>query len=446
MTRVWCELALIDGAPHAGVSIDIVDGRFAAVDVGTAPDAATQLSGVTLPGLANAHSHAFHRALRSRTQAGRGSFWTWRDQMYRAAQRLEPDSYHRLARAVFGEMVLAGVTCVGEFHYLHHQPDGTVYADPNEMGRALLAAADDAGLRITLLDTLYLHGGLDAAGYASLSDVQRRFSDGTAGHWVERVGALDAADTHRIAAAIHSVRAVDPASMAAVAQWAAPTGAVVHAHVSEQVVENDACKAHHAVTPTLLLADAGLLSARFSAVHATHLDSHDIELLARVGATVVMCPTTERDLGDGIAPTREFAAAGIDIAVGSDSHAVIDLFEESRAIELDERLRSRERGAHTARGLLAMATAAGHRSLGWEDAGSIAVGQRADLVTVRLDSVRTAGTTAATAVEAMMFAATASDVTDVHIDGRHVVVAGRHARMDVESELDSAIKQVMGDD
>ena len=145
----------------------MVDGRFSSITVGAEPTAgAARLAGFTIPGLANAHSHAFHRALRSRTQADRGTFWTWRELMYRAAERLQPDSYHRLARATFAEMALAGVTCVGEFHYLHHQPDGTPYADPNEMGEALMSAATEAGIRITLLDTLYLHGGLTDAGYS----------------------------------------------------------------------------------------------------------------------------------------------------------------------------------------------------------------------------------------------------------------------------------------
>lgn len=448
MNRVWCELALVEGRPVAGVVVDIVDGRHHSVEVGveSAPAGATRLTGLTVPGLANAHSHAFQRALRSRTQADRGSFWTWRDLMYHAASSIDPDGYLRLARATFAEMVLAGISCVGEFHYLHHQPDGTPYADPNAMGDALLEAAADAGLRITLLDTLYLHGSLGAAGFDPPAGAQRRFSDGSVDAWVDRVRRLRPTDHQRIGAAVHSVRAVDPASIAALAAWAGPGAAPVHAHVSEQPDENEACRAHHGTTPVGVLADAGVLGPSFSAVHATHVDPADIGHLAETGSTVVMCPTTERDLGDGIAPTSEFAASGIPVALGSDSHAVIDLFEEARALELHERLRSGHRGVHAAGDLLAMATVNGHRSLGWDDAGAIEVGNRADLVTVSLDSVRTAGGAPAHAVETSVFAATTADVTDVHVDGRHVVADGRHRSIDVEAELRASIEGLMARD
>ncbi len=233
MTLLWCELALLDGRVQAAVGLDIVDGRFAAVEVGGEPGGRDRLAGLSVPGLANAHSHAFHRALRSRTQTDRGTFWTWRDLMYRAADRLEPDSYHRLAVAVFGEMAMAGVSCVGEFHYIHHQPDGSPYDDLNEMGHALLAAADAAGIRITLLDTLYLHGSLDAGGHQPPSYGQRRFVDAGADSWGQRVSALKVSESQRVGAAIHSVRAVDGNSMAAVSQWAAANDAPIHAHVSE---------------------------------------------------------------------------------------------------------------------------------------------------------------------------------------------------------------------
>jgi formiminoglutamate deiminase len=443
VTQVWCELAVVDGRPQPGVLIDMVDGRFASVVVGAEPGDATRLAGCTVPGLANAHSHAFHRALRSRTQANSGTFWTWRDLMYQAAAGLCPDTYHRLARAVFAEMAMAGASCVGEFHYVHHQPDGTPYADPNAMGEALLAAATEAGIRITLLDTLYLHGGLSVDGYAKLSGTQRRFGDGTVDVWIDRVDKLAPSDTQRVGAAIHSVRAVDPRSVRRAGEWTSTRQAPLHAHVSEQVAENEACLAYHRGTPMQLLADAGALGDRFSAVHATHLSDDDVELLVASGSTVVMCPTTERDLGDGIGPTGRFAQSGVAMALGSDSHAVIDLFEEARAVELDERLSSRSRGIHAAPVLLEMATVNGHRSLGWDDAGTITVGNRADLVTVALDSVRTAGVVPGLAIEATMFAATASDITDVYVDGRRIVAEGRHFAIDVAAELDATIKELM---
>ena len=363
--------------------------------------------------------------------------------MYRAAERLQPDSYHRLARAAFAEMALAGISCVGEFHYLHHQPDGTPYADPNAMGAALLAAATDAGIRITLLDTLYLCGGLEAGGHVEPSGAQRRFTDGTADAWVDRIDRLQTGAGHRVGAAIHSVRAVEPRSMQSAADWTTDRRTPLHAHVSEQIVENDSCRQYFGATPVQLLADTGVLSDRFSAIHATHLTDVDVAALASSGASVVMCPTTERDLGDGIGPTARFAEQGVAMALGSDSHAVIDVFEEARATELDERLGSRRRGIHSASDLLAMATVNGHRSLGWDDAGTIEVGNRADLVTVARNSVRTAGTTAEVAVEATIFAATASDITDVFVDGDHIIAEGRHATLDVSAELDASIRELM---
>jgi formiminoglutamate deiminase len=445
----WCQYAVIDGAVDHGVRLGVSAGRFVSIDVNTDPEpGATRLAGLTIAGMANAHSHAFQRALRSRTQADRGSFWTWRDLMYRAADRLDPDRYLRLARATFAEMALAGITCVGEFHYVHHQVGGTPYDDPNEMGSALVAAAHDAGIRLTLLDTLYLHGGLTASGYAPPSSAQSRFSDSSADQWAERVSAFCApspvaASQHRVGAAIHSVRAVDPTAMRALVEWADEHHAPMHAHVSEQPAENQACVDHFGATPMELLASVGALTPRFTAVHATHLSTTDIDLLAGVASTVAMCPTTERDLGDGIGPTGEFAARQVPMALGSDSHALIDLLEEARAVELNERLRSTRRGVHSAADLLTMATTNGHRCLGWDDAGTIAIGQRADLVTISLDTVRTAGTSPHRAVEAAVFAASAADITNVVVDGRAVVTDGQHVSIDVAGELASSIHELM---
>ncbi len=440
----WCEQALVDGAAVDGVAVAIADGRFSDIGVGIpAPAGATVLHGLTLPGFANAHSHAFHRALRSHTQAGDGSFWTWRDVMYTVASRLEPDTYHRLARAVFAEMAMAGITTVGEFHYLHHQPDGRPYVDANEFGAALLEAAADAGIRITLLDTLYLHGGLGPDGYATIDGVQRRFTDGSADVWAARVDELRPGPHALIGAAIHSVRAVDPVSMETVRNWATASGAPVHAHVSEQRVENEQCIAHHGRTPTGLLASAGVLDTRFTAVHGTHLGSGDITRLAAADAGVCFCPTTERDLGDGIGPSTELVGAGVALTLGTDSHAVVDMFEEARAVELHDRLRAERRGRHATSALLAMMTVDGHESLGWDDAGTIAVGRRADLVTVTLDSVRTAGAAAGAELPAVVFAATAADVTHVVVDGVPVVEDGRHLRIDAPNELRATIAQIM---
>jgi formiminoglutamate deiminase len=425
--RLWCELAWLGGErAEAGVLLDVEGERLAAVTAGAAaPADAERLAGLTVPGLANAHSHAFQRALRGRTHGATGSFWTWREQMYALAGTLDPDGCFALARAAFGEMALAGVTCVGEFHYLHHAPDGAPYDDPNAMGHAVIAAAAQAGIRLTLLDACYLHGGL------------ARFRDRDADAWAARVSALPSGEGVRVGAAIHSVRAVDPAAAATVAEQAA--GRPLHAHVSEQPAENEQCLADHGRTPTALLAEAGALSRRFTAVHATHLRDADVALLGDAGACCCLCPTTERDLADGIGGARALRDAGASLAVGSDSHAIIDLLEEARAVELDERLATGVRGSHRAADLLQAATAGGNAALGWPEAGGLQAGALADLATISFDGVRLAGTPPAHAVEAAVFAATAADVRDVMAGGRWIVRDGAHLTLDVPAELRAAM-------
>ncbi|HEX3648534.1 MAG TPA: formimidoylglutamate deiminase [Pseudonocardiaceae bacterium] len=394
------------------------DGTITSVSVGVpAPAEAVRLRGLVFPGFANAHSHAFHRALRGRTNSGGGTFWTWRDVMYRVAGRLDPDGYHRLARLVFAEMVLAGYTCVGEFHYLHHTPSGAPYADPNAMGAALIAAAADAGIRLTLLDTCYLAGGLAADGYQPLAGPQVRFGDGDVAGWAARVDGLRDSPSVRIGAAVHSVRAVPASALPLFVSAAA--GRPVHVHLSEQQAENAACQAFHGCSPTELLASTGVLGPSTTAVHATHLSSSDVALL---GSTACFCPTTEADLADGIGPARSLADAGCPIALGTDQHVSIDPFAEIRGLEGGERLRGGQRGRFTPGELVTAATVAGHRCLGWPSGGQIAVGAPADLVAVRTDSVRTAGA----APDEIVLAASASDVDTVVVAGRVVVRDGCH--------------------
>ncbi|MFI6810877.1 formimidoylglutamate deiminase [Nonomuraea sp. NPDC050328] len=435
MTTYWCEYAWLPEGLTRSVLVEVDGERIARVTQGE-PGTATRLAGLTLPGLANAHSHAFHRALRGATQRGKGDFWTWRDQMYEVAAKLDPESYLRLATAVYAEMALAGVTCVGEFHYLHHGPGGVPYDEPNEMGLALVEAARAAGLRITLLDTCYLTGGVGTA----LAGAQVRFGDGNAERWAVRAEGLAAALRGRsgvvAGAAIHSVRAVPPEQMPTVAEFSHHHAAPLHMHVSEQRAENDACVERYAATPVQLLHEHGALGPRSTAVHATHLTEVDVQLLGQSRTYVCMCPTTERDLADGIGPARTLFEHGSPITLGSDSHAVIDLFEEARAVELNERLATERRGHWPAADLLAAATSAGHASLGFPDAGLLVAGAWADLVSVRLDSVRTAG---ATGAEAAVFAAGAADVHSVVSSGRRIVTDGRHVLGEVGTLLTDSI-------
>ncbi|WET80773.1 formimidoylglutamate deiminase [Amycolatopsis sp. QT-25] len=415
MTTYWCERAWLPDGIADAVRIEIDDGTIVSVTV-NAPRAGTVLSGLTLPGFANGHSHAFHRALRGRTHHDRGTFWTWRERMYSLASRLDPDSYYRLARGVYAEMVLAGYTSVGEFHYLHHAPGGKPYAEPNAMGEALRQAARDAGIRLALLDTCYLAGGIGV----EPDEVQRRFSDGSAEKWAQRVGEVRAEETFRVGGAIHSVRAVPEAQLSEVDTGSGP----LHIHLSEQRAENEQCLAAYGRTPTELLHDRGVLGERLTAVHATHLTTDDVKRLGEARSRACFCPTTERDLGDGIGPARTLLDAGVRLSLGSDSNAVVDAFEETRALELNERLASEQRGRFTAEELLAAAT--DHGAIGWDEVGALAPGAGADLVTVGLGSVRTAGIEPS----GVVFAASGADVRDVVVAGRKIVRAGVHQLID----------------
>jgi formiminoglutamate deiminase len=437
---LWCESAWLgdDGSPADGVVIECEGEQILSVSTSVArpPSGAERLHGLVIPGIANAHSHAFQRALRGRTQAATGSFWTWRRQMYELAGRLDPDTIFKLSRACFAEMALAGVTLVGEFHYVHHGPDGVAYEDPNAMGAAVARAAGDAGLRMTLLDTCYLHGGIEP------DPVQRRFFDGDAEGWAARADSLRSSARLKIGAAIHSMRAVQPESAAVVARWADGREAPLHAHVSEQPAENEACIEVYGATPTALLHFDGALSDRFTAVHATHVTDEDIKLLADAGACCCLCPTTERDLADGIGPGARLRDAGCALALGSDSHAIIEPFEDSRALELDERLASGRRGAFTGSELLRAATAAGYASLGWTSGGAIREGMLADLVAIDTAGVRLAGLPRELLVDGVVFASAAADVRDVIVGGEFIVRDRQHVRLDVERELADSIAAV----
>jgi len=427
-TTYWCETLLDDGVPVPGVRLTAgADGHLTDREDNVSAAPGDIRLGTVLPGLANAHSHAFHRALRGRTHNQGGDFWRWRDTMYAVGHALDPELYRQLARAVFAEMLVSGYTAVGEFHYLHHRADGTVYRPAHAMELALAGAAREVGIRLVLLDTSYLAGGLDRP----LQSDQLGFGDGNAAGWLSRWSALRdtlAADAAArpaepalvtLGAALHSVRAVPLDAMRQILAEL-PADLPVHIHLSEQPQENTDCLAAYQATPTAVLHALGALTPRLSVVHATHLEADDLARLGAAGVTVVMCPTTEADLGDGIGPARALAAAGARIALGSDQNAVIDPFLELRGLEMGERLASRQRGRFTPADLLHAASGNGYAALGL--GGSLLVpGGPADLVEVEAASIRTTGAH----TEQLVLAATAADVRRVVVAGRIVADAGR---------------------
>jgi formiminoglutamate deiminase len=339
----------------------------------------------------------------------------------------------------FAEMALSGITGVGEFHYIHHQQDGTRYVNPNEMGLAMVAASQRAGIRMALLDVAYLHAALDKP--EPLAE-QKRFSDGTIDNWLDRVDALgEGGEGWTVGMAPHSVRAVHPSELEEVV--ANRHGKVVHVHVSEQPAENVACIAATGKTPTQVLADAGLLGRHFTAVHATHLTATDMTLLCSSHSGVCMCPTTERDLADGVGPASSLSAGGAVLSLGTDSNAFIDMFEEARAVETDERLVTGKRGVHSPASLLIAATSGGATALGWGQYG-IQVGAPADFIALSLDSVRLASFNAANAAAHIVHSAAPSDVRDVWVGGRQIVQDHQHLTVsDVVGGLGRAIAAVV---
>ena len=377
-----------------------------------------------LPGLASAHSHAFQRGLRGLTQrrspAGMGDFWSWRGLMYHLAEQLSPEDVFRLSRFAFAELALSGVTAVGEFHYLHHQADGTPYADRLELADAVVRAARDVGLRITLLRVLYARAG---AGRAP-GGAQRRFSDLRVEDGLADVEALAARYAQdpcvAVGVAPHSVRAVPRAWLGEAARFASARALPLHAHVSEQRAELEECRAEHGMTPVRLLSEEGALSARFVAVHATHLEAGEAELMGGAHAFACICRTTERDLGDGLANVASMADCGLRICLGVDSHASSCPFEEARAVELDERTRAEGRVvAAEASALLRAATADGYAALGLD-------GREAeDEIVLDAHDPALAGAQPDTLDESVVFGAGARAVREVKVAGRDVVHEGQ---------------------
>jgi formimidoylglutamate deiminase len=391
-----------------------------------------------LPGFVNAHSHSFQRLIRGKSESrvtSGSDFWSWRGTMYQAASRLDPQDVYDVARMTFLEMALAGTTTVGEFHYLHNAPDGTPYDDPTLLAKQVIAAARSVGLRIVLLRVLYVRSGFDVAmdaGQARFFETERAF--------LANMAALmrayrDAAEVG-FGVAPHSVRAVPLENIKAIAEWNREAKLPFHMHVSEQVAENAACMREHGLTPVSLLKKERILSPEFTAVHGIHVTDAEMAALAEVGATVCACPTTERNLGDGIFSADRAMEAGIRVALGSDSQAQIDPLEDARELEYHLRLERQKRGIldqivgkPLAVRLLECATVNGARALAVR-AGELKPGCAADFFTVDLKDAAIAGHSAEDLPPILVFSLPRSAVRDVVVNGTMIVCDGAHAQRD----------------
>jgi formimidoylglutamate deiminase len=388
-----------------------------------------------LPGFVNAHSHTFQRLIRGKSESrvvGGRDFWSWRGTMYHAASRLDPQQVYDVARMAFLEMVLAGTTTVGEFHYLHHAPDGRPYDDANVLSKQVIAAAQSVGIRIVLLRTAYLRAGFELPpdpGQARFYETSNAFLENMAA--LVRDGAERGASVH-FGVAPHSIRAVPLRELHAIAEWTRANKLPLHMHVAEQVAENAACVREYGATPVALLAKEGILGADFTAVHGVHVTPEEIAKLAKAGATVCSCPTTERNLGDGFVPADAMMAAGIRFALGSDSQAQIDPLEDARELEYHLRLQQQKRaildqvgGKPLAGRLFECATIHGASSLQVES-GQLKPGALADFFTVDLKDVSIAGNSADDLLSMIVFSLNRSAIRDVVVNGRFILRDQRH--------------------
>ena len=429
------ELTLVGDRFERGIVVgfDSTSGLITRVASGSADHAQALPRRALVPGFVNLHSHSFQRAIRGltehRTGAGHDTFWTWREKMYRVAQALSPEDIRDVARLAFLEMLLAGITTVGEFHYLHHQPDGTPYADPNETARQILSAADDIGIRIVLLQCGYTRGGFNFP----LHDGQRRFCTPDPEVFCAN---LEALRPHaRVGVAPHSLRAVSLDYARRLHDYARQHDLPFHMHVSEQPRENSETMAEYGATPVELLSRDGLIDARFTGIHAVHVTDAEIDLLAKARSTVGACPTTERNLGDGIVRADALFARGVAIGFGTDSQIQINPLEDARALEYHLRLQRLERVVLPARDdtatsalaarLWHCATEAGARSLE-VDAGAIRDGAAADFFTIDLDDVSIAGSPDDALLTAIVFSLERTAIRDIWVAGRQLVTDGQH--------------------
>lgn len=393
-----------------------------------------------MPGLINVHSHAFQRAIRARTEhrtdALRDTFWTWREAMYHAANQLSPEDIYEVSRMAFMEMLLAGITTVGEFHYLHHASDGSRYENVNLLAECVLQAASDIGIRIALLNAAYARPGWNR----TPNPGQARFITPHAEQFIADTEELQTLISKRFAAEVawvgiapHSIRAVPLDYLLQAVEYARSRDMVVHMHVSEQPAEIEACIAEHGCTPVELLHRHGILDQRFTGVHVIHIGEAEIGMLGKAGAKVAACPTTERNLGDGIAPVDHLIDQGCGICYGSDSNIQINLLEDARELEYHLRLQRLARVVLTAdcdrealsRRLLADTNIVAASSL-QAPGGVLAVGGTADFISVNLDDPSIAGADKASLFSHIVFAAEKAALGDVYVGGKHVIADGRH--------------------
>jgi formimidoylglutamate deiminase len=426
-----------DGELRDDVALGVgPDGLVTGVQPAEEVPQAARLSGrALLPGMVNGHSHAFQRLIRGRTEyvsSGhpQDDFWSWRELMYQAACALDPEGVYVASRQAFLEMALSGITSVGEFHYLHHQPDGTPYDDREELAHQVIRAARDVGLRICLLRVGYARSGYQLPP----NPRQRRFLDKTVDGLLGSVETLKggyAADPFvTVGLAPHSVRAVPREWLEALR--GRPER--VHMHVAEQPAEVAACRSEYQRTPVQLIEEAGLLGENFTAVHAIHLDDVDVMRLGRARALVCACPSTERNLGDGVVPADALLNAGARVCLGSDSQATINLLDEARQLESHLRLMRLRRavldpGSGTpdglAKRLFQMATVEGARSLGLST-GALKAGAPADYFTVDLNHPTLVGASRGTLLPTLVFGGGMAAIREVVVNGKSLVSEGHH--------------------
>jgi len=425
------ELVYTPSGAQAGMLVSIGDdGNILSINPRDAAETrenfpVESLPGIALlPGFVNVHSHVFQRALRGHTHrplSQHDTFWTWRSAMYAAAQHLTPDSLYDLGLSTYREMLAAGYTSAGEFHYVHHQPGGQPYTNANATSEAILQAGREAGIRVVLLMTAYAQAGFNQLP----AEEQRRFCDASVEAYLERVEALRAKDS-LVGVAPHSVRAVPEAWLRAIADYSRAYKLPLHVHADEQRAEIEQCQAARGCTPIELLDRCGALGPLTTIVHATHASAAEIALLAERGCTVCVCPTTEGDLGDGIAPYAELLAAHIPLSIGSDSNTRLDPLEELRWAEYTARMRYQRRrvliaGEMASPGplLLDYGTRRGAVALGLES-GQIVPGMMADFVGIDLHHPALAGWSAEDLLDTLFFGASAEVITHVWVGGKRV--------------------------